>query len=137
MIYKQSKGFSTGAPIDPSHCKEAVSDGSRWMTWHQCKRKAKIDGWCTQHHPDTIKRKYEERMKGWKAKQEAGIYPRHRRLYKAVKVAKQKISQTINLMEREGCTHSGCDDGRHTYACPLGYVDVLKQIRDSVLSSVD
>jgi len=40
------------APIDPERCKASVLDYG-WRS-RQCSRKPWRDGWCKQHHPDTI-----------------------------------------------------------------------------------
>jgi hypothetical protein len=42
--------------MDINHCQEKVFDG-----WHdfQCKRKIWNDGYCKQHHPDTVKARRE------------------------------------------------------------------------------
>lgn len=46
-------------------CKQTRMDG-----YHQvgCSRKAKRDGYCTQHHPDTVKARREESSRKWKEK---------------------------------------------------------------------
>ena len=57
-------------------CKEEIMDG-----WHfrGCSRKAKKDGYCTQHHPDTIAKRDKDRAARDKIEQENSIYARHKR----------------------------------------------------------
>lgn len=39
-------------PLDPLRCKAGVWSNERWSTYAQCSRKATLDGWCSQHHPE-------------------------------------------------------------------------------------
>lgn len=49
--------------FDPKCCKAAVYRSSgRWLRSHQCERKIWRDGWCKQHHPDTVAERERERM---------------------------------------------------------------------------
>ena len=53
-------------PIDPLRCKAYVSNTGRMMGGHQCRKKAKEDGWCSIHSPgaqEERNRKAEERYK--------------------------------------------------------------------------
>jgi len=40
------------------------------MIWHnigyQCSRTAKIDGYCKQHHPESIKRRQKKQQQKWR-----------------------------------------------------------------------
>lgn len=45
-------------------CRKRVYGGT--YTGHQCTRKAVKDGYCKQHHPDTVKAKQDERDAKWK-----------------------------------------------------------------------
>ena len=47
---------------DPVHCRKKVY---RDWHFHQCARKVWRDGYCQQHHPDTIASKSEARKKQW------------------------------------------------------------------------
>jgi len=55
---------SYDAPVDPNRCRAAVSFGGRAVGFRQCLRKPWKDGWCKQHHPDTVaeRRKRQDRM---------------------------------------------------------------------------
>ena len=57
-------------PVDPDRCKAAVHERGRGVNSYQCQRKSKKDGWCLQHHPDTVaerQRKADERYKKQRA----------------------------------------------------------------------
>jgi len=56
-------------PPDPKRCKAAVWTPRAWHA-HQCPRKPWKDGWCKQHHPDTVKTREEAYEKRYKEKQE-------------------------------------------------------------------
>ena len=43
--------------LDETRCKKGVMQGYRSF---QCKHKTWKDGWCKQHHPDTVKSRHEE-----------------------------------------------------------------------------
>lgn len=44
----------------PNRCKEIVWGNSAWRS-HQCSRNAWKDGYCKQHHPDTVKQREKAR----------------------------------------------------------------------------
>ena len=68
FVYKQSdKRYSQ--PFDPKRCKASVLEPGRGWHPHQCQRKASIDGWCYQHHPNAEKERQEERRQRYLAKQ--------------------------------------------------------------------
>ncbi len=48
------------------YCKKSVYVASgNWGHSHQCSRKAKVDGYCKQHHPDSEKAREEDRKAEW------------------------------------------------------------------------
>jgi hypothetical protein len=55
-VYKPSKHSYHGstAPLDPTRCKYDVWETGRGTGHHQCQRKPWKDGWCRQHHPESI-----------------------------------------------------------------------------------
>ena len=67
--------------MDETRCREKVLDRwNAWPTYHQCERKAAKDGFCTQHHPDTVaarqatsaakgKAAFQKRLAEWRAPQ--------------------------------------------------------------------
>ena len=50
--------------VSPQFCKQVV-----WGNWgsHQCSRKPWKDGYCKQHHPDTVKSREAKRTAKWDA----------------------------------------------------------------------
>ena len=50
-------------------CKVLVPDGGRSVNFHRCRRNAVKDGYCKQHHPDTVAKRDEERRLRWEEKQ--------------------------------------------------------------------
>ena len=55
---------------DREKCAEQVTPKGGWYTSRRCSRWAKKDGYCNQHHPDTVRakdaesqRKFDDRMK--------------------------------------------------------------------------
>ena len=57
-------------PIDSDKCKASVPFGGRSVNFHQCQRKAKRDGWCTQHHPDSEAKRRAEADARYKARRD-------------------------------------------------------------------
>lgn len=64
--------------MDKEQCKEMI-----WKDFHnyQCSRKPWRDGYCKQHHPDTVEQRKAESMERWQAKNE--IWREARRLENA------------------------------------------------------
>lgn len=52
---------------DPKRCRAKVSDGTGWH-WNQCQRRPWWDGWCKQHHPDTVAERERERTQRYEEK---------------------------------------------------------------------
>ncbi len=50
--YKQR--WLQDSPLDPARCKGSVPFGGRSAVFRQCLRRPWKDGWCRQHHPDTV-----------------------------------------------------------------------------------
>ena len=50
--------------MDETKCKADVYRG-RWSRKSQCDRKPWKDGWCKQHHPDSVKAREEASEKRW------------------------------------------------------------------------
>lgn len=51
--------------MDETRCKKRV-----WKGWHdqQCRRNATMDGYCKQHHPDTVEKRKKARAERWEEK---------------------------------------------------------------------
>ncbi len=48
------------------YCKKSVYVASgNWGSSHQCSRKAKVDGYCKQHHPDSVKARDDAKRVEW------------------------------------------------------------------------
>lgn len=60
-------GHST-APLDPKRCKAGVHSSEGLSGYAQCARKAKKDGWCSQHHPDAEEARRKAASEKYKAK---------------------------------------------------------------------
>jgi len=54
-------------PHDPTKCKRLVPDMGHW-NYFQCSRKAVLDGYCKQHHPDSVKKREEEADRRYREK---------------------------------------------------------------------
>ncbi len=54
-------------------CKYKVYPHDRWGAFHphQCHKNTWKDGYCKQHHPDTVKARDEAREKRWKEEEDA------------------------------------------------------------------
>lgn len=63
-------------------CMAKVRGSGTWSRFRHCTRKAKKEGYCTQHHPDSVKKREEEATRKWKEKQDNSVYAR---LEKALK----------------------------------------------------
>jgi len=51
---------------DSANCKETVwHQSGNWGHSIQCSRKAKRDGYCTQHHPDSAKARHKSSKDKW------------------------------------------------------------------------
>lgn len=48
-------------------CKEHISDKT-YLHYYRCSRNAWKDGYCKQHHPETVKKRREESQRKWEAK---------------------------------------------------------------------
>jgi hypothetical protein len=54
------------------YCKQSVYVASgNWGHSHQCSRKVKLDGYCKQHHPDTVKARDDAQRAKWAAESAA------------------------------------------------------------------
>lgn len=53
-------------------CKERIRGKGRWGSFNrvQCTRDAVKDGYCKQHHPDSVKARFEKSQAKWDAERE-------------------------------------------------------------------
>lgn len=73
------------AEYDPIYCREKVWDGNRSKHF-QCSRKAVKDGYCKQHHPDSVKARQEQSEKEYEEK-------RKNSTWYLLKVANERIEE--------------------------------------------
>ena len=85
-----------GRKGNPHYCKASVYSGSYyWPT--QCSRKAKKDGWCHQHHPDTEAERKAKSVAKWKAEYNArAAQSRHQ----------QKAAESLALLKQIARGHN-------------------------------
>jgi hypothetical protein len=60
-------------------CKEESVSTPGTFRFHRCYNKAKKDGYCMVHHPETKARRDKAREERWKAQQANSIYARYER----------------------------------------------------------
>jgi hypothetical protein len=95
------------------NCKESIMHG---FHLRQCSRNAVKDGYCTQHHPDSVKARRDKQDAEWKRKQENSIYARFGRLQAKLKAVKAE-----------------CQDYRDSYAPNQPHdTDLLESIEQIV-----
>ena len=70
----------------PGRCQERVSDSTGWHRY-QCTRKAVRDGYCTQHHPDSVEARRVRSRERWE--QQVADDARHRE-ESAVRLLREK-----------------------------------------------
>ena len=70
--------------MDDSKCKESVM----WDSWHsrQCTRKIWKDGFCKQHHPETVKERQKESQRKWEER-------RKKEPWYLLKIAQERIAE--------------------------------------------
>lgn len=59
-----------------SGCKVKVTSVGAWHSY-PCSREATRDGYCTQHHPDSVKKRHEKQTAIYKTQHANSIYGRH------------------------------------------------------------
>ena len=59
--------MDSSKPTDKDRCKKKVYPSDMWGGFHghQCHRKIWKDGYCKQHHPNTVKARMDTRDKRW------------------------------------------------------------------------
>lgn len=51
---------------NPERCQEQIRSRGRFMLyWHRCTRKSVRDGYCVQHHPDTVEQRRKATAQRW------------------------------------------------------------------------
>lgn len=70
MPFEYTPHGSYDNPFNPGFCKASIPHAGRRAGFHQCGHRAKKDGWCTRHHPDTVARKKAEQEEEWRREDE-------------------------------------------------------------------
>lgn len=79
-------------------CREQIMDG---YTLRSCTRNAARDGYCNQHHPDTIKARQKESEKRFQAKREKDpLYVARRRAQELEQVSKNLVAAAEEMLQR-------------------------------------
>jgi hypothetical protein len=68
--YSAWAGNPAGIKYDPARCMESVYPAGRSFIPYQCQKKIWKDGFCKQHHPDTIKAKNDAREQKYQEERE-------------------------------------------------------------------
>ena len=68
MANRYRPPFPTDPRIDLKRCTASVHDQSGWRP-HQCNRKPWRDGWCKQHHPESVQARREASEARYRAEQ--------------------------------------------------------------------
>lgn len=93
-----------------SRCKEMVSTPGVWSKSHQCSRKEWRDGWCKQHHPDSVDARRKLAEERYKQQQENSPW---RRLQKKDMEIEQLKSELSALRE---AAHDAVEFSRDYFA---------------------
>lgn len=64
---------------DRNGCKVKVTPYGQWFE-QPCSRKATKDGYCTQHHPDSVKKRHDKQAIKYEADRANSIYGRYEKL---------------------------------------------------------
>lgn len=76
-------------------CKKIVY-GSHWWHRHQCLRNVWKNGYCKQHHPDSVKERERKSEERWKKKQENSLWNQLTKARQKIKELEEKIKELGN-----------------------------------------
>lgn len=111
-------------------CKERVFDG----LWHmkQCARNEWKDGYCKQHHPDTVAERKRIAGERWTAKFQNSEYMQLRRtnekLVKACEALRRYGQHDHNFDYCETSPHCASLDSQDPADCTCGLTKAMKEI---------
>jgi hypothetical protein len=99
-------------------CKREVADGGRSVRFHRCSRNAIDDGYCKQHHPNTIAERRDKSDARYAAKRESDplrlAMKRIAALEADLKATNQIVLvQNAELQKLKAVAEVGCDIYRH------------------------
>ena len=83
-------------PIDPTRCIETVYARDVWCKGSQCSRKRVKGTYCTQHHPDSVKKRQDAQAARYKEKEAKSPW---RKLEEAVKREKKLEARLKKIVE--------------------------------------
>lgn len=82
--------------IDPKErCKEQVAGASGWRS-HRCERRAVADGYCKQHHPDSVKARQEAAARRYEERLDASPYRQIKRLTARIAELEAELAKVKN-----------------------------------------
>lgn len=103
FIYHQKDRYYQ--PVNPENCKASVSSRAGWMI-HQCSRKIWKDGWCKQHHPESIAERDRKTDERYETKRANSVYGRLERCQAKLTKAMEIL---IECEKTWGCDCPYCD----------------------------
>lgn len=109
-----------GAPIAPDRCKAAVHKEGRGVGQYQCSRKPWKDGWCKQHHPDTVAERRRRNQERYEKK-------RKRRWERSPAARLEKANEEIVRLKARVAELEQLHDVPYNHRVifmPIGYHDV-------------
>ena len=83
-------------PIKEGFCQQYIFRGI-WARRTQCYRKIWKDGYCQQHHPETVKKREAEKDARWEKKMENSTYRVIERLQNRIK----ELEAEVNKLKEE------------------------------------
>ena len=122
-VYKPHSKYE--AAFDPERCKASVPEGGRSGRFHQCLRKPVKDGWCWQHHPDTVEERREKSRQRFEHEMKRIMAPYRQAERLQLELAEvtaraARLRARIDKIERNGFHFCQARDGSPVdYAEPL------------------
>lgn len=96
FIYKPH--WSHDPALDKSHCLASVPDGGRSVGHHQCSRRPWKDGWCKQHHPDSVANRREESNRRYEKKRKTSLPYRYGELLEKLDALRAENERLRNAL---------------------------------------
>ena len=92
------------------HCKERVVWDRTWGRTKQCSRYARKDGYCKQHHPDSVRERDAKSEADWRAKMDARRKPfdtikELRAENERLTAIEENLKDVLRRMEDGPCSH--------------------------------
>ncbi len=79
-------------------CKQSVYSANIWTKPHQCRNKAKKDGYCGIHHPEAVKAREEKSRKRWDDKYNNSPSARLEKALSTISTQSQRIKELESAM---------------------------------------